>query len=147
MTQSVDSIKRVLCPSPPRGVCRVTECPNATPLIFDVSITAVSVLHHPACSLPIRHRSLRAEPQEDRCQVWPSAGDRVEKFSSSVQCQQTLRDRVLELSSVAARTLRGMKLDFQSRNKRAESRLLRWFKSRARNHLQANRSLAFCFEI
>jgi len=40
-----------------------------------------------------------------------------------------------------------MKLDFQSRNKRAESRLLRWFKSRARNHLQANRSLAFCFEI
>jgi hypothetical protein len=40
-----------------------------------------------------------------------------------------------------------MKRDFQSPAQRAESGLHRWFKSRARNHLQANRSLGFCFEI
>jgi hypothetical protein len=41
----------------------------------------------------------------------------------------------------------GLKRDFQSRALRVGVGRRCWFKSRARNYLQANRSLAFRFEI
>ena len=43
--------------------------------------------------------------------------------------------------------MEGLERDFQFPRPSVKVALNRWFKSRARNHLQANRSLAFQFEV
>jgi hypothetical protein len=48
---------------------------------------------------------------------------------------------------VAPLAIEGLERDFQSFAPSAEAARSCWFKSGARNHLRANRSLGFCFEI
>src|SRR6266851_1080748 len=61
-------------------------CPDATPLIFDVSMPGVPVLRQPVRSLLIHHRSLVPWPREDRCQVWPSAEGHGRKILGPAEC-------------------------------------------------------------